>query len=100
MSHLPSFTFSEFLTPDVMFLYGSLYQSNITYNTNEDLLSLEGTDILYDPSVIQGRIDSITNIINVYKESDEYETYADTVGMLVDIKDVLTDTLDRLTWLP
>lgn len=99
MSHLPSFTLSEFLTEDIMFLYGSLNQGDVIFNTQNELLTLDGVNLSYSSVFIQEKIDKLENIITEYKQDENYEEYADTVGMLSDIQTVLKDTLDRLSWL-
>ena len=98
MSHVPYVSLLELLPQNLMFLYGSLYQSNITYSTENKLLNLNGVDIGYDETTIDTHIETIDNLIEDYKQENE-EEHLNMITMLYDIKDVLKEAKDRLSWL-
>ena len=98
MSHVPYVSLLELLPQNLMFLYGSLYQSDITYSTKNKLLNLNGVDIGYDETTIDTHIETIDNLIEDYKQENE-EEHLNMITMLYDIKDVLQEAKDRLSWL-
>ncbi len=98
MSHVPYVPLLDLLPQNLMFLYGSLYQSDITYSTEDRLLNLNGVNLGYDESTIDAHIETINSLIEDYKEENE-EEHLNMITMLYDIKDVLKDAKDRLSWL-
>lgn len=97
MSHIPPPSILDLLSENLMFLFGSLYQSDITYNTNDGLLTINGTNILYDGSSIDQNIETINTYIEHYKQ--EEIPNEDVISLLEDLKRILEDTKDRLSWL-
>jgi len=87
----------DLLPERIMFLYGSLLQGNVQFNQEGSTLSLTGVDIPYDSITIDQHISEIDNLIATYEQEDPVNE--DMISTLEDIKRVLQDTKDRLSWL-
>jgi len=87
----------DLLPERIMFLYGSLLQGNVQFNQEGSTLSLTGVDIPYDSTTIDQHISKIDNLIATYEQEDSVNE--DMISTLEDIKRVLQDTKDRLSWL-
>lgn len=87
----------DLLPERIMFLYGSLLQGNVQFNQEGSTLSLTGVDIPYDSTTIDQHISEIDNLIATYEQEDPVNE--DMISTLEDIKRVLQDTKDRLSWL-
>jgi len=98
MSHVPHVPLLDLLSENIMFLYGSLHQSDITYDLENGLMTLNGASISYDESTIDNNIETINNLIQEYKNENE-EEHINIITMLDDIQKVLLDAKDRLSWL-
>jgi hypothetical protein len=96
MSHIPPPSLLDLLSENLMFLFGSLYQSDIAYDTNNNKLTLKGVDITYDSAFIDQNIETINTYIKHYQQEESNE---DIISLLYDIRRVLEDTKDRLSWL-
>ena len=89
----------DLLTEDLMMLYGCLQHSDVTYDINNGNITIQGVNIVYDIPSIGEKISLIDNLINENKENDE-EIHLNMITMLDDIKNVLHNTQERLSWLP
>ena len=98
MSHVPHVPLLDILSENIMFLYGSLHQSDITYDLENGLMTLNGVSISYDENFINVNIETINNLIQEYKTENE-EEHINIINMLGDIQKVLLDAKDRLSWL-
>ena len=98
MSHVAHVPLLDLLSENLMFLYGSLHQSDITYDLENGLMTLNGVSISYDESTLDTNIATIDTLIQEYREADE-ETHLNIITMLDDIQKVLKDAKDRLSWL-
>ena len=98
MSHVPYVPLLDLLSENIMFLYGSLHQSDITYDLENSSMTLNGVSISYSESDIDNNIETINNLIQEYKTENE-EEHINIITMLDDIQRVLLDAKDRLSWL-
>jgi hypothetical protein len=98
MSHVSHVPLLDLLSENIMFLYGSLHQSDITYDLENGLMTLNGVNISYDETTIDNNIETINNLIQEYKTENE-EEHINIITMLDDIQRVLLDAKDRLSWL-
>ena len=98
MSHVSHVPLLNLLSENIMFLYGSLHQSDITYDLENGLMTLNGVNISYDETTINNNIQTIDNLIQEYKTENE-EEHINIITMLDDIQRVLLDAKDRLSWL-
>lgn len=98
MSHVSHVPLLNLLSENIMFLYGSLHQSDITYDLENGLMTLNGVNISYDETTIDNNIQTIDNLIQEYKTENE-EEHINIITMLDDIQRVLLDAKDRLSWL-
>ena len=98
MSHVSHVPLLNLLSENIMFLYGSLHQSDITYDLENGLMTLNGVSISYDETTIDNNIQTIDNLIQEYKTENE-EEHINIITMLDDIQRVLLDAKDRLSWL-
>lgn len=87
----------DLLPERIMFLYGSLLQGNVQFNQEGSVLTLTGVDIPYDSTTIDQHISEIDTLISTYEQEDPVNE--DMILTLEDIKRVLQDTKDRLSWL-
>lgn len=98
MSHVPYIPLLDLLSENIMFLYGSLHQSDIAYDLENGLMKLNGVSISYNENDIDNNIETINNLIQEYKTENE-EEHTNIINMLDDIQKVLLDAKDRLSWL-
>ena len=91
------FSLSNILPSRVMFLYGALQQSNISFDLQDATLSLTGTDIPYDPGTVSTDLELVNTLLNEYLQEETPDE--NMIGMLEDIKVILEETLERLSWL-
>lgn len=87
----------DLLPERIMFLYGSLLQGNVQFNQEGSVLTLTGVDIPYDSTTIDQHISEINTLISTYEQEDPVNE--DMISTLEDIKRILQDTKDRLSWL-
>ena len=98
MSHVPYIPLLDLLSENIMFLYGSLHQSDIAYDLENGLMTLNGVSVSYNENDIDTNIQTIENLIQEYKTENE-EEHTNIITMLDDIQRVLLDAKDRLSWL-
>jgi len=88
---------SNFLTERISLLYGALHQGSITFNTTDSEFTFKGTTIPYSDTDLSPKILELENLISTYEEDDG--NHDDLILYLEDIKTILIDTQDRLSWL-
>jgi len=88
---------SDFLTERISLLYGALHQGSITFNTTNSEFTFNGTSIPYSDTDLDSKILELEKLISTYEEDEG--NHDDLILYLEDIKTILIDTQDRLSWL-
>tara|TARA_R110001592_G_scaffold23691_2_gene92574 strand:+ start:4275 stop:4565 length:291 start_codon:yes stop_codon:yes gene_type:complete len=88
---------SDFLTERISLLYGALHQGSITFNTTDSEFTFNGTSIPYSDTDLDSKILELEKLISTYEEDEG--NHDDLILYLEDIKTILIDTQDRLSWL-
>jgi hypothetical protein len=94
---IQQFSLSDILQSRVMFLYGAVQQGNINFNLQDATLSLTGTNIPYDPGTVSTDLELVNTLLNEYNQEETPD--GNMIRMLEDIKRILEETLERLSWL-
>lgn len=88
---------SNFLTERTLLLYGALHQGSITFNITDSEFTFNGTTIPYSDTDLDSKILQLESLISTYEEDEG--NHDDLILYLKDIKTILADTQDRLSWL-